>query len=155
AAGAWRLEDLHLRSGKDAPELHLCDVVSHASHDDFHPVQPETAHALRQAFGPYDFSLSYLEVIERVDQLLAGDALGLAVMSLAERACSEPMSDELRDSARKRLDEIRTRLVQLGAPARDQHLALLSGWLEQTIEVRRAIELGDRLSNWLLDEVVT
>jgi hypothetical protein len=155
AAGAWRLEDLHLRSGKDAPELHLCDVLSHASHDDFHPVQPETAHTLREAFGQYDFSLSYLEVIERVDQQLASDALGLAVVSLAERFCGEPMSDELRDSARKRLDEIRARLAQLGAPARDQHLALLSGWLEQTIEVRRAIELGDRLSTWLLDEVVT
>lgn len=65
------------------------------------------------------------------------------------------MSDELRDSAKKRLDEIRARLAQLGAPARDQNLALLSGWLEQTIEVRRAIELGDRLSTCLLDEIVT
>jgi hypothetical protein len=155
AAGAWRLEDLHLRSGKDDPELHLCDVLSHASHDDFRPVQPETARALREAFGPYDFSLSYLEVIERVDQQLAADALGLAVVSLAERVCGEAMSDELRHSARKRLDEIRTRLARLGAPARDQHLALLSGWLEQTIEARRAVELGDRLSTWLLDELVT
>jgi hypothetical protein len=155
AAGAWRLEDLHLRSGKDDAELHLCDVLSHASHDDFRPVLPDTARALREAFGPYDFSLSYLEVIERVDQQLAADAFGLAVVSLAERACGEPLGDELRDAARKRLDEIRMRLAQLGAPARDQHLALLSSWLEQTIEVRRAIELGDRLSTWLLDEVVT
>jgi tetratricopeptide (TPR) repeat protein len=154
-SGAWRLEDLHLRSGKDAPELHLCDMLSHASHDDFHPIQAETARLLRDAFGPYDFSLSYLEVIERVDQHLAGDAPGLAVLFLAERVCGEPVSDELRDPARKRLEEIRTRLAQLGAPARDQHLALLSGWLEQIIEVRRAIELGDRLSTWLLDEVVT
>jgi hypothetical protein len=153
ALGAWRLEELHLRSGKDDPEVQLCDVVSHASHDDFHPCEPETARALRDAFGPYDFSLFFLELSERVDRQLAGDALGLAVLSLAERWCGEEMSAELRTAARRRLEEARHRLAALGAPARDQHLALLSGWLEQTIEVRRDVDLGYRLCTWLLDEV--
>jgi hypothetical protein len=155
AEGAWRLEELHLRSGKDDPEMQLCDLLSNASHDDFHPCQPSTAQFLREAFGPYDFSLSYLEIIDRIDQLLAADALGLALLSLAERFCSEEMSEELRVAALRRLKEILKRLAGFGAPARDQHLALLSGWLEQTVEVRRAIELGYRLSTWLLDEVAS
>jgi hypothetical protein len=153
ASGAWRVEELHLRSGKDDAEMQLCDLLSHASHDDFRPCQPETAAALRAAFGLYDFNLAFLELIERVDQQLSGDALGLAVVSLAERFCGEAMSEELQAAARDRLAETRTRLAGLGAPARDQHLALVAGWLEQTIEVRRAVELGYRMSTWLLDEV--
>jgi hypothetical protein len=155
ASAAWRLDDLRLRSGKDDPQIQLCDLLSHASHDDFHPCLPETAQALRAAFGPYDFSLAYLELIERVDQQLAGDAVGLALIALAERSCGEEKSEDLQAAARKRLEEARTRLAGLGAPARDQHLSLLSSWLEQTIEVRRAIDLGYRLANWLLDQVVT
>jgi hypothetical protein len=153
ASAAWRFENLHICSGKDDPETQLCDVLSHASHDDFRPCRPATARALREAFGPYDFSLNFLELIERVDRQLAVDAPGLALVSLAEAFCGEAMGDDLQAAARGRLKEVRARLAGLGAPARDQHLALVSAWLEQTIEVRRAIDLGYRLSTWLLEEV--
>jgi tetratricopeptide (TPR) repeat protein len=153
ASAAWRLEGLHIRSGKKDPEIQLCDVLSHASHDDYRPCQPATAHALREAFGPYDFSLTFLELIERVDQQLAAGAPGLALVSLAETFCGVAMGDDLQAAAHSRLEEVRGRLAGLGAPARDPHLALVLAWLEQTIEVRRAIDLGYRLSTWLLDEV--
>src|SRR5205814_2323122 len=39
AAAAWRLEELYVRSGRKDPEIQLCDVLSHASHDDCHPCQ--------------------------------------------------------------------------------------------------------------------
>jgi len=154
ASHGWRLEGLHLRSGKDDPELQLCDLLSHASHADFHPCNSATADALRQALGAYDFSLTFLELIERVDHQLAGDALGLAVLSLAERFCGDAMSDELRVAAQERLRQSHERLAALGAPARDQHLALLAGWVEQTVEVHRNLTLGRRLAAWLLTEVV-
>jgi len=154
AAQGWRLEGLHLRSGKDDPELQLCDLLSHASHADFHPCTPATADALRQALGAYDFSLTYLELIERVDHQLVGDALGLAVLSLAERFCGDAMSDELRVAAQERVRQSHERLAALGAPARDQHLALLAGWVEQIVEVHRDLALGRHLAAWLLAEVV-
>ena len=156
AEAAWRLEDLHIRSGRKDPEIQLCDVLSHASHDDCHPCQePGTARALLESFAPYDFSLTFLKLIERVDQQLAGDALGLAMVSLAEEFCGETMKDDLRAAAGQRLEDVHARLAALGTPARDQHLALMSVWLEQIIEIQRAVELGYRLSNWLRDEVAT
>lgn len=153
AANAWVLDELHIGSGKDDPALQLCDLISHASHADFHPCKPETATLLAQAFGPYDFSLVYRELIERVDGQLASDAIGLAVLSLAERFCGEPMSPDLRAIALRRLAEVRARLAGLGSPARDQHLSLLVSWLEQIIEVRRALDLGYRLCGWILEEI--
>ena len=84
-SAAWRLDELHLRSGKDDLEIQLCDLVSNASHDDFRRCGPDAAAALRQALGAYDFSLVYRELLERVDQHLADGSLGLALMALAER----------------------------------------------------------------------
>jgi len=153
ASNGWVLDELYVRSGKDDPELQLCDLLTHASHDDFYPCKPETAKVLADAFGPYDFSLVYRELIERVDGQLAGEAIGLAALSLAERFCGESMSPELRTIALQRLDEVRVRLAGLGSPARDQHLSMLVSWLEQIIEVRRDVELGYRLTMWLLEKI--
>ncbi len=152
-SSAWRLDDLYLRSGKGDPELQICDLFSHASHNKYSPCQPKTASVLADAFGEYDFSLIYRELIQRTEEHLAADAVGLAVLSLAERFCTDNMSADLRVRAIDKLQEARCRLAQFNAPARDQHLAILVSWVEQIIEVRRAAELGHRLCMWLLNEL--
>lgn len=150
----WSIDEFRIRSAKADAELQLCDVISHASHDDFHPCDVETRETLRAAFGQYDFTLAFFELIERVRQQLANDAPGLALLSHAERFSGDPMTPELRDSAEKQLGEIIAYLADLGASARDQHLAMLSGWLEQTIEVRRSLDFGLKACHWILTDII-
>jgi hypothetical protein len=152
-SAAWQLEDLHVRSARSDAELQLCDVISHASHDDFHPVDATTATALRTALGAYDFSLAFREVIERVDQDLNENALALALLELAVYLNQDGLAPDVQKTARQRLHTVVDRLAGLSVPARDPHLALLITWLEQVIELQRALERGYRFASWLQQEV--
>jgi hypothetical protein len=152
-SASWRVEDLHIRSAKDDPELQLCDVISHASHDEFRPCEPSTADVLRAAFGPYDFTLVLRELLDRIDQHLADGTLALSIIALAERLIQSDLDPVLEQGARRRLEDVVERLARLSGPARDPHLAILVSWLEQLIELQRSLELSHRLAGWLEAEV--
>jgi hypothetical protein len=152
-AASWRVDDLHIRSGKDDPELHLCDVISHASHDEFSPCEPATAEVLRAAFGAWDFTLVMRELLDRVDHHLADGAFALAIIALAERLIQGDLDPDLDQGARQRLVDVVERLASHSGLARDPHLNILVSWLEQIIELQRSSELGFRLARWLLVEV--
>lgn len=115
-SAAWRLDSLRLGSGKDDPELQLCDVVSYASHSDFYPCKDGAKAALRAAFGDYDFALSGWELNDRVDRLLADTLLGAALQALAEGLVGEGQAADARGAAEERLRAVLERLVHLGAP---------------------------------------
>jgi hypothetical protein len=153
-SAAWRLESLRLSSGKDDPELQLCDVVSYASHDDFSPCDTESAQALRAAFGTFDFALSGWELTGRVDRLCDDGLLGAALQALAEGLVCEGLGADLRAAAKERLRAVLAHLVRSSAPARDPHLAGLVNWLEQTIDLQRALDVGYRLAIWLREQVL-
>lgn len=154
-SAAWRLDGLVLGSGKEEPELQLCDVLSHASHDNFSPCADEaTKNALRTAFGAFDFTLSVRALNERVDQLLTDDSLGEAIQALAVELIRPDLPHDARADAQQRLDTAVRRLGEIGAPARDSHLQVLVNWLEQIIELQRALGVSAQLADWLRTEVL-
>src|SRR5262249_55502294 len=138
----WRLDELRINPGDD-PRAELCDLISNASHDDFRRCR-ECRPALEAALEGYDFPLTYHELREGVRLLLAEESLGEAMLELAA------VGDE---HTRGLLDEARTRLERLAPAARDLHLRLLAGWLEQVVEARRDVETGYRLAQWLQREL--
>jgi hypothetical protein len=155
-SATWRLDGLILGSGKDDPELQLCDILSHASHDGFSPCVDETSkRQLRAAFGTFDFTLFVRELNERVDRLLADDLLSAAVQSLAVELLRQDLATDARTDARERLTTTLSRLSEISAAARDSHLGAVVSWLEQIIDVQRSLDLGRRLIRWLRSEVLT
>lgn len=154
-SATWRLDGLNLGSGRDEPELQLCDVLSHASHDDFrHCGDEATRRRLREAFGPFDFTLAVRELNERVDQLLADDLLGTAVQALAVELARQGLATDARNDAQERLAATLRRLGEISASARDSHLEALVKWLEQIIDLHRSLDVGSRVAIWLQAEVL-
>jgi hypothetical protein len=149
----WRVNELSLRSGKDDAQLQLCDIISHASHDDFRPSDPSAKASLTAVFAQYDFGLVFRELLDRVDAYLADGSLALGIISLAERLTQGTVEPDLAEGARRRVGEILDTLASRGCPARDPHLAILVTWLEQVIELQRLPETGYRLTRWLQAEV--
>jgi hypothetical protein len=151
-SAGWRLGSLRLRSGRTWPELRLCDLVSNASYGEF-KCQGAARTALSEALGDYNLTLTVRELTERVEDYLADGSLGLAVMAL----CAYLVRDEGDRADRARADELLNttlgRLAELGAPGRDPQLQIVDNWLEQLVDVRRALGLGGEVADWLLRRV--
>ena len=101
----WRVEGPRLGSGTRWRELQICDLISNATHDRFTKCRHgkkrcDAATALKQALGPYDFSLAISELLDRVDDLINQNALAFALILLAERLSEADGGGEIRDGAR-------------------------------------------------------
>ena len=152
-SSSWRVGGLELKSGRRDRELQLCDLVSNASHADFRKCGSEAGAALRAALGAYDLSLSFLKILDRVNQLLKQEAIGLAVLTLAEWLLAPSGDAALRGEVVARLGLIREHLARMEPPSRDPHLSVLANWVELIVEVQRLPEFGARLADWMLAEI--
>ncbi|MBZ0153709.1 MAG: hypothetical protein K8J09_19455 [Planctomycetes bacterium] len=151
----WHLTGLHFRSGKRDPELQLCDLLSNASWANFRKLDAATKELLEQALGACDWTLQLRADLDRIEDLRAAGAFGLALLHTAECELATDRADRLRTDARRRRDAMVRNLADLGAPARDVHLHTILTELEQTIQWRRDLAPGRNLADWCLRSVAT
>jgi hypothetical protein len=150
----WDLRSVKLKNAKVEPVLQICDLLSYASHADYKHCSRQTKQLLREAFGPFDQTMETLDLIERIDRLIAEQTFGIALQILAEALynADEP-SRYPREGANNRVGQITDRLVQIGVRGRDPHLAVLVGWLDQLIGQQRLYDGGYSIANWLVDNL--
>lgn len=150
----WRISELKLGSGRTWPELQVCDLLSNASFRNFAKCGDIVGQKLNAAFACYNYSLAVPEFLERVDNLLSQDALGLALRALSERLSPGHTADPIALQGRARLETVVHRLATLGATSRDAYLREITAWLEQVINLQRAFDRGERLIKWFQTEVL-
>tara|TARA_R110002111_G_scaffold164386_1_gene230540 strand:- start:7865 stop:10099 length:2235 start_codon:yes stop_codon:yes gene_type:complete len=153
-ASAWKIGAVTQRSANRSTEIQLCDLISNASFANFSKCGPIAAETLRSSFEKYDNSLHSCELTNIVDRYLAEDTLGLAVQTIAERMIQDNLAPEIQHGAVTRLELIVSRLASLGAPSRDSQFSVILSWIEQLIEMQRSLDLGRRLVNWLIVNLV-
>lgn len=146
---AWRITAVRIRSAREDPELMVCDLLSNASYGDFSKLGPDAKEKLRAAFGRFDFSLQIRADLETVNDLLASRSPGLALQHLANRLSSKDLDPTLRSQLEHRTRDAIQQLADMGAPARNPQLEIISTSLEETIRHNRDLEHGQRLTRWL------
>jgi hypothetical protein len=148
-ARGWRVVGIRLASARTEPELMVCDLVSNASHSDFGKLGASAGSRLRDALAPLDFTLQIRADLERVDGLLADQSFGIALVHLAERMTDPDLDAKLRPGLEQRLARTVEQLADMGAPARNPQLEIVSAFLEETVRWNRDLELGRRLMKWM------
>jgi len=152
----WDLVSLEVIDARIDKRLQICDLLSHASHDNFSwCVKRTTKPLFEQTLGAYNWTLLVHEWLERADQLIADRSLGLALITLTERFIQNDLNESSRLEAQRYLDRVLTDLTEMEAAVRDSQLSIILSWLEQLISLQRSTTLGYKLAKWLQDEVAS
>ncbi len=141
---------VEIGSGIKERRLQICDLLSNASKKDYDRCNRPARKELQEAFGAYDQTLIYpWEMLENIEHHTEEGSLGMALRLLTE-VCIRAEGDRAqRPGAQARLERALDLLAEMGAPARDSHLHLLTSWLEQIIDLQRSLDLGHRVTGWL------
>jgi len=80
----WRVGDINTKEDDDSRALQLCDVLSHASHNNFDWCNADTKALFKEALGKYRWTMVVMELLDRVEQLIEERSLGVTLITLAE-----------------------------------------------------------------------
>ncbi|MDA7861480.1 hypothetical protein N9B22_00265 [bacterium] len=144
----WKIGSFQLGSGKDNKILHLCDLVSNASHDDFVKCDLVAKSRLKASLGKFDFTLSSDTFYDEVNEFASVDSFGLAFVSMARRSVDfgDAESDELFNA---KLAELGKRFNQLSASVKLPQLRILMAWLQQGIAARADLGFSLAAAKWI------
>ncbi len=152
-ASGWKVKKTTQKSGLKDPEMHICDLISNASFDNFRKSGEEAKDALKSCLGHYDFSMTVHLAMEQADYFIGEGLYSLALRVIAERLVQDDGGGEMKADAKERVDLALGRMARLSAMDRNSQLAMLTEWMGQVINQNRSLDLGRRLSRWLLDNV--
>lgn len=164
----WQVLDYHQGSARRVSELQICDLLSYVSHADYSPLRPQgsettqkllsdTRELVQNAFGEYDHSMAFRELLERADRLLEEGAYGVALVALLQEIAEDDFNDRSDYGRRvgERLQVALDALTAMGFRGRDPHLSIMVSWLDHLVGHERALAYGSRLSKLLLDRVAS
>lgn len=150
----WELYDISLEDARTEPELKICDLLSNASKDKYDKSSNSNKQLLIQAFGIFDQTMQTKDILERIDQLVNENALSSALIELARTLTSDTETDYFKTAAQNRLNSVLNKLSLIGARGRDAHFAVLIAWLDQLIGQERLADVGYKIANWILKNVL-
>ena len=148
-SSGWKISAVKVGSGRDWPELQLCDLVSHASHDDFCRIDEPVTSRFRELMGEFNQTLSIPELVEQVKRLILEGSFGRAAVALAGRLSQSDRGGHDGDQLRKQLDQVLDQLADLNDRVRNPQLEILSRHIEQTVELLRSPVRGLDLAEWI------
>lgn len=151
----WQLGPFRFRSGKRDERLWLCDLVSNASHDDFQTVNEQSAFALKDVLGRYDFSLSFDTTLHQVRELCEREAHGIALTQLLEGILSPWVGKEAKGAYTDEFDRTVEGMFQLPPLARTPQLQTLLGWFHQTADDRSRVVEAKIACKWIDERLKT
>jgi hypothetical protein len=152
-AARWQAEVAGIQSASASRRLQVCDLISHASHDNFSPIDSRAAQALRAAFAALDFSLALPLAIEQAERSLAAGSVAMAIQLVAEREIGRlPQS---RQAGAGLIVRAVATLAELSDIARGDQLEQLLAWMRRIVAERRDFALADATCRWILDNVET
>lgn len=148
----WEIK-FDLGSGKDNKILHLCDLVSNASHDDFRKCDSVAESRLKASLGKFDFTLSSDAFYDEVNEFASLNSFGLAFVSMARRSVDfeDSESDEIFTA---KLAELGKRFNQLSASVKLPQLRILMAWLQQGIAARADLGFSLAAAKWIRASLV-
>lgn len=157
-ANSWRAEVGEVEPAHVSRRLQIADLISHASHDNFHPCRSRRSNAkqlLQQILSRFDFTLAMPLVLEHVEHCLEVRALGSGIQAIAERVAAGHCSEQFLQRANRATSRLLDSLIGLPVSSRDNHLNQLLAWVEQIVQQRRDLDLGILVIRWLLNSIET
>lgn len=140
-------EKVRMRSGKNDPEMQVCDCISHLSYKNFNRLGSETKQLFVNAFGKFDFTLIMRDFADRIEEFRSMGETGSALRELVMEA-AKPKKHSTLDTVLEILVED---LCLLHSSWRNLHLSQLVSWLELTIEQDRRLDAGRTACEWILE----
>ena len=153
ASAKWKFRSFQLVSGKDDPRLWIADAISNASHDSFSTIGKQAGVELKDAIGHFDWTLSFDQTLQYVSDLAEREAFGLAIISLSERVMSEATSKDAIDGYRGKMREIVSQLFAMPPSSKIPQFQIITGWLQQIVEIRADLPRSLRICKWLESEL--
>jgi hypothetical protein len=154
----WRARVGEIRPTATTRCLQICDLLSHASHDNFRPLSSDAGgravrDSYRRLLGAFDFTLAVPVANEQVERCAAMGQIGVGLQLLGERALvggATPQAIETRAVLLARLIE-----RCAGMPeelVRDQ-LQQVVFWLRSIVVEKRLEDLAVNACRWALTSV--
>lgn len=146
----WLLGKTNAESARTVRTLQVCDLLSNGSHDDYCKVGKGARAALEAAFGAFDLGWSVRAMTGRVEDLIEGGALGLALVELAPTLSDPEVGADERRAPTERLGAIVNALAGMDESSREAQLGVLTTWLSQLIDFRGALRRGLEVTDWAI-----
>lgn len=149
----WEFDsNIQLKRAQEWRPLQICDLLSHATYNNYAKCGDEARKALEEGFGPYNFTLHLRELRERINLLREEGSIGQAVTVVAKDLLKRDAEDQ---QANHWLEGLLKDLAGRSAISRNGQLAIVINWLEQMIDVQRKLPFGHKLSRWLVENVAS
>ena len=162
----WKVLDYEPGSARKDSELQICDLLSYVSKNDYGKFSPsgnaetrqlltDTRELVVNAFGEYDHSMAFRELLERADRLIEEGAYGSALVALMEEMTGDDYngSGDHGPRVEERFEVVLDALAALSFRGRDPHLSIIVGWLDQLVGHDRALDYGSRLAKFALERL--
>ncbi|MCG8424018.1 MAG: hypothetical protein MJE77_39505 [Proteobacteria bacterium] len=151
SSSTWSISRITL-GGKRWRELQLCDLLSHASFNQFRNCPMSHRPRFQAMLKNFDFKLAVQPELVQIDEALEQCDFASAVKALAIASALGRSSDT--DAFLERRRAVEDALTRTNAPARAPHFQIILSWLEQLIDIQRRADMGRALSQWILKELV-
>jgi hypothetical protein len=149
----WELAGVTPVDSKQSRRIQLCDVINYATRGDFNWSGGLTSPRWLHALGAYNWTLQLREIVEQVEQLRDEGSYAMALITLIESVLRQRTSETLKKEIETASDRVIDDLASLLAPVRDSQLGIVLSWLEQIITLKRSVDLGYLIANWLQQNV--